>query len=322
MKTNSISLNVHGIKAKIISDDYKFLQFVSNYFNYFVIEDKNNNLDDEKPIVFFIKFSKFFSWKLDNKIKDQEINLGEGFAISSKGDFIFKWNELFVKIDWNKENWQTEVLFKRIFFKHLANILFFKKGKTNENYYRIIARLVIQNLIFLKLYQKYQFGFISGAAITINQNAFLFIGLPGSGKSYILKLIVSKFPQSEIIADNYILFKEKKVFVFPEGKFIPSRSQYPIKSVFIVSYGKKFNLKKIHLEDGLKIILAINLFTKELLPQSPYVNYLIYNPKFEILLNEHNFIKKILENINIYQVTIDEKGEKFLNFLAQNYEKL
>ncbi|MEM3394186.1 MAG: class I SAM-dependent methyltransferase, partial [Candidatus Methanomethylicia archaeon] len=287
---------------------------MKNYFNPFIKEKIENNFH----LVFKINFLGGFSFNPSTHHKPLSsffpIKVSEGIEFNEKRkSLFFSRKEIFGTLCFSKDIWEVEVNFKRNIFRHLSNVLFFSKKNTINTYYRFIARLIIQNLIFIRLKEKFPLFVLAGAGIVYNNRAYLFSGLPGSGKSTIVEKLTQNLPSAKIIADNYLLIVENRVLIFPERKVKLEADVYPIEKIFIIKHGVKFNVQKIEKENVLIKLLSINHYTHEFPLDDIFSSLPLVSDEFNYL-NYVSHLQSIINKNEFYELTTDPNCDEFLDY--------
>lgn len=311
MKT--INLKILGNAVSVSSNNIPFLNFVEKYFSGFSVEKAaaSNNINLQ------FNFQPGFSYKLNGqRLKDLDIYWGENYGTDLKNnDFHFCYHETTTRLNLNETTWRGEINFQKNIFKHLANRLFFKGGLTNIHYYRLLTRLIIQNLIFLKTRQSQDLTIISGAGLVINNKAYIFAGLPGSGKSTLIKNLKTKYPESEILSENYLPIINNQVYYFTEGRELNKQNSCPLAQIHVIGHGREHSNRLLSPEEAANKLEAINIFTAELPEQGPLLNYLLQaNGAGKLFSTKINDVA----TVPCYLSVIDKDALNFLESFAKN----
>jgi len=158
---------------------------------------------------------------------------------------------------------------------------------------------------------------ISASAVAIRGRAYIFAGLPGSGKSTIVNKLAKMVPNAKIITQNYALISDTKILSFPEAKIEGLEKEYPVDSIFVTSYGLDFEIKKIGTKEAFSEISAINYFTQELPVNSPLAGLALVDD-FGFMTDDSN-LRRISELLPVNNLTVDIGGEKFLRYFREHY---
>lgn len=315
MKNKQVILEVHGVSVLVSSDNINFLSYLRNYFNCFVREGFNGPFDLEISV----NIKKWFSFS-PHGVRNKIIRvIGDRLGLLASGEYSFSYREISGQIDFRGDNWLAQADFRKNIFKHLANKVFFRRKRMNDYYYRFIIRYLIQNLIFLKLRASKNIIVASGAAISVDGASYLFFGLPGSGKSTIVKKIKERLAsRSEILTENFILFDSLgNSFVFPEGNDFPKVTPYPIAAGFIIGHGQDMIINQIDNQQAVSSIRLIDQYTAELPSQSFLSGYGLLN--FEYLPFLSLIEEKDLKSFDVFSLFIDNGTTEFMKYFFDKY---
>jgi len=317
---NKAIINYLNIAISVYSDDDDFLEYIKKYFS---IDDNQENLQSSVDIV--VRFEKGYSLSpRTSVVNDSKIIFGENIGASDERELIFKLNELSVKFNFSEEKlWRISCSFKKVLFKHVANILFFRGFNTYKYYYRIISRMIIQNILFIKLKSTPDCCLLSAAAVSINNKVVIFSGLPGSGKSTLIKFIKDLIPSAVVMAENYVFIKDGAVFSFTEGNNKFTSSSFLIDKIFIVSRSDKFEIKNISKDVGVSMLRIVNQYTAEFPEHSPFIGAGFISNNFNHIFLEDN-LEKLISNTEVNSLVVDyglsEFKKYFLNYI-QEYDR-
>ena len=199
------SFSVHGVSFSLTTNKKQVLAFAEKYWLGF----KTDNVSSEAFSV-NIDFRQGFSWHAHPSIarKPQEIVLGSNrFLDAEKKILRAQDKDWYIELDFKNKMLGT-LVFRRNIFRHVANVIF-AKHNLGEQYARAALRILPEALLFLSLREKH-IGVYSGAAYTKNKKAYLFPGLPGSGKSTLVHLLKKEFG-GDIATENFILSDGKNL---------------------------------------------------------------------------------------------------------------
>lgn len=261
---------IHGVSLSLESNDQAFLAFAKQYLRGF-----EQTQPEEIPLI-AVKhdFIPGFTFRFP-KQKKGDRTLGSGIEWNeSEQTLDLLQREFRTRVSF-KDTWNAEVLFQKNFFKHLANKLFFAKQKTQTNYYRATLRSVAQQLVFMQLATK-GISTISAAASSVNQQAVIAVGLPGSGKSTLMNAVREQL-QGVVLTENFVLTDGHLIYPFPEGNNASTRP-IPIKHVLLLSHGNHFINTTLSSEDAAESIRIVNQLTAELPEHSAFHVLSIINP--------------------------------------------
>jgi hypothetical protein len=310
-----IIINQFGTKIRVSSSNKNFLDSVKKYFS--VLEVSNSDMDVDIDLSFVFKTG--FSFRLNgNKIEEDGVLWGENVCRGDDGRFLFSYHEVFGSFLLTNKNWQGDCIFQKNIIKHLANILFFKRSKTRESYYRFLIRLIIQNLLFLKLEEK-GFTILSAAAVEIKGDGYVFAGLPGSGKTTIIEKIKNNFSEARILSENYAIINKSSVGFFTEGKHSAGNEFFLIRNLFIINRGDNFSLLELDSSDCFYKLKAINQYTAELPEHGPFVNLLLLSPNFNFMILNDN-LKNFSSSVESFDLRVDEGAVELIKYFKKIYE--
>lgn len=315
MKNKQAVLKIHGISVLIRSDNINFLNYLRNYFNCF-IEDVISDSFDLEVLVNIKKGFSISPHYADSKITRK---IGDRLGLLDSGEYGFSYREISGQIDFRFNNWTAQADFKKNIFKHFANKVFFRRKRMNDYYYRFIIRYLIQNLVFLKLRESQNLNISSGAAVSVDGKSYLFFGLPGSGKSTIVKKIKEHFGlRSEILTENFILSDSLgNNFIFPEGNKSPSAMSYPVAAGFITGHGQNMIINNINKRQAVDCIRLIDQYTAELPPQSFLSGYGLLNREFLSFLSLVE--EGDLKSFDVFSLFVDNGATEFIKYFSDTY---
>ena len=314
---NNVTIQLLETKTRIKTDKQSFLNFVKNYFAGYIVPETGQNCD----IDLSFEFKSGYSWKLHGqKLKNLDIYWGENFGSKQIDEsFHFCFHEVSAKISFSADIWHGEIIFQKNFFKHCANVIFFRGRKTKKHYERFVTRLIIQNLVFLKAREKKKIAIISGAALALNGKAYIFAGLPGSGKSYLIKALKKENRATTLLTENYALIADQRVYYYTEGRTDNKLDNYPLKSLFIIGHGREAILETIEKATAQAQIEAINSYTAELPEHGPIVSSLLSKDYLAPLFI--NDLTSQLNNIPAYRAIVDNSANDFLKKFFELHAK-
>lgn len=307
----NINIKVFDILLKVSSNNNNFLSFVENYFSSGQSEEETDKVDIDLSFA----FKPGFSFRLNgDRLNNQGVNLGENVGQKNDGSFTFCHHEVTGEFLLSAENWSGVCTFQKNFIKHLANLLFFKRSKTMDHYYRFISRLIIQNLLFLKIREKNNKSVIlSAAAVAINNESFIFAGLPGSGKTTIINAIKDIFPDLNVLSENYAVIINGKIGYFTEGKHICNDKNFPVTKVFVINRSNNFSIIENSGDSCFAMLSAINQYTSELPEYSPFINLLLLSDKFNYMISDE-YLKEFSHFVKSFSLTADQGAAKLIEY--------
>jgi len=299
---------VHGVNISISSNSKEFIDFTKVYFSGFELP----TLSKKPEIASNFEFKAGYDFRLPKREKlEQIVSMNTGWD-SSNNRLHTTQREFIIDCYFN-ETWTANISFKKNLLKDIANHVFFSGKKTQYNYYRTAIRLVTQQLIFMKLNER---GIIplSAAACEFQKKSLITVGLPGSGKSTLIKA-VSKIFDSEILTENFVLTDGKYVYPFPEGV---SKQSKPIElgQIFFLTHGDKFYYKEISKDLTSRLFETVNQMTAELPQHSFFASLLLINPeKWDASFSDKEVVSKICNTFDARLLNSDNHLSKTIAFL-------
>ncbi len=303
------AFSIHGVTVNLTAHNDAFMSFAAQYLRGF--ESEHHKQADINVSVAFLPGSTF---KTEHSSYSPH-TLGTGLGWDSKNNTLYtnaKGIESRITLT---EPWHAEVRFQKNFFRHLANKLFFAGAKTETNYYRAIIRQILQQLVFMQLANRWNIIALSGAAVKMGNRAFVFAGLPGSGKSTLVQALKKELG-AEILAENFVLTDGERLFPFSEGA-CADITPVAINKIYVLTHGEQFAQYQLPREQAYQALKAINLITAELPEQSAYAALLLVDPtRWQFLFDSDNeTLKKLCERHACERLVVDEGLEKTLTHL-------
>lgn len=188
-------------------------------------------------------------------------------------------------------------------YRHISpNIIQTYFHLSGDQFQTIIRRITHELLV------KNQGFILHASAVRQNENAYIFLGESGAGKSTITQLLKSKF--SITADDSIIIRKEKEIFYFYASSAIERNSFVPknfkrlnIKGVFFLKKSDQNRLQHLNNSDDILKLLAAQLYSEkeDMITQMKYVIELINSfDKFFFLhfsLKNKSQIQVLLNNV-------------------------
>lgn len=204
-----------------------------------------------------------------------------------------------------KERKNLEMMIQTISKKHFLNIYEEDKGVLTTFYhlsevqFSLIIRKVCQQLL-----SKYQGLIIHASASLVKNQAFIFLGSSGAGKSTIINLVSKVFPA--LADDSVIIKKEGSQYYFYQTPF-REKSFWVIKGSGKFKLGKILFLKKdlkqrvIKLKDKEEISKQIleQFLTQEINPNAQIESLLKFISSFDNFYNLHFNLKNPQELVKL-----------------------
>jgi hypothetical protein len=166
-------INFNSVPTKVASDNADFLKYLKDYFAVYYVSSLS-----KADLTITVNFQSGYSTKMTHQLPASvEVWLGEkvGYSPSQK-TFYFIHHEIQGSLRFEQSGeWRVEVNFKKNLFKHAANsLLYSQQGQTH--YYRLIARLIVQNLLFIKLQLQKPVSILSAAAVVVRNRCRMVSG--------------------------------------------------------------------------------------------------------------------------------------------------
>jgi len=330
----NISLDIYGVSVVLESNDSEFVEFVSQNLHYFVRKKTNNPKlhvifeKNKKPIesIFHKEFvchahlrDKIYSKEKEAAFQPQDID-GLWLSVTAVGRDITEFRATYSPA-------HNSIL------KKLKNIYFeqSRQNSTTNLYSTILRFAVIYPVLYFLEFEK-GIRFLHATSISKNRTGFIFAGLPGAGKTFIMESLVSK-RDYKLIADSLTLLDSNFLYPFPEtirkdcvvknglikysgicikGKFyhkVPNSvlgEKVIYRKIFLVSVGHKTELQKLNNSEARTELGIMERLGKE---QREY-NLI----KFVIgkLCDFHSSLSKldnILETKEIYRLIVRRKED-------------
>ena len=249
---------IHGVGLRLKSNNPAFISFAQNYFKGFEHSDSTDTIID-----ITIQWKPGFSLAWNPTSTGFSHHIGSNVTIDPvTGSCAIHDKEWHIIIHKKEGSLiRAELSFKRNLLRHTANTLF-TRGNLASRYYRAALRILAQQLIFIEL-EKKGINPYSAAAVAIDNKAYIFAGLPGSGKSTISHFLRQQF-DAEILTENFVLTDGTYLYPFPEGNTVEHIGSIVIKEIYSISHGSTFSVIPINSETMLHDLAIINAITAEL----------------------------------------------------------
>lgn len=307
------SYNIHGVSLNLSSSNQAFLTYAHNYLRGFETASA-----PEAEINVSVSFLSGFSLRLQ-RTQYAPQRLGTGLDWDAVNNTLYvAQREIEARITLTSP-WHAEVTFKKNLFKHIANKLFFAGAQTHERYYRSVIRLIAQQLVFMQLMLRWNVVPLSAAAAELGGKAYIFAGLPGSGKSTLTRALHKKLG-ARILTENFVLTDGERLFPFPEGSASVHADvqPLPIAEICVLTHGEKFLAYELPREQAYYTLLAINSLTAELPEHSAYGALTLVDPtRWQFLFDaDHETLKKLCERHSCMRLVADIGLSKTLEYFS------
>lgn len=332
-----IYLDVHWIKVKINTLDLNLENFIKKYYEIFIVDFLDNNIDIEINLEKYNYFSK----KDYFKIQDDFIIFWDYIKINRENNkYFFNQQEIFWILDFSDKQIKIEWKLIPNKIRHWINIALQGFTRINKYYNRFIIKTCIHDIIFILLENKLKSSLLHATAVTNWKKTYLFTWLWGSWKSTLASSF-SKLKWYSILSDNYAIVSWNKIYSFPELPRITKWTQellwinlnkkadwiknyldnnlnwinkeYKIDKIFICSYWNNFKIDKITDKNYLfEVLYSINNYTKEF-PE--YLNLALLSVIWKFNTNNERIenLKTIIDNNEFYLLQNNKDLENNIN---------
>lgn len=304
-------------KLLVSSDHEGFLAFVKKYFTGHYCLSEDISLEDNQLAV---SFSERGGWSPRGRRIERErvvTWLGEGLGLTKEGNFLFEDKEITGEIIWDSRV-RAQIEFRPILLKSIANYLIPNPISLRERYFRLVVRGVIQQILFMLEAQGRGVEILSAASLLFQGKAYVFAGLPGSGKTTTVSHLAKTLPGAIILAQNYTPVHVDTTWAFTEGLTVNVEGKFPIGGVFIVTHGKEFNHQLIDQATALASLTFINHATAEL-PVHSRLGALLLGKTSASSLTSMPYIEELVKNVPVQMVVMDNCLPAFTDFFVKNY---
>lgn len=293
--------------------------FVNYACRYFMGEPENKPAGSRPDIVCHVSFPGSFSFRVDPKREQHNIILGQEMAAAGDGGpFYFDFRELRGVIKNEGPAVEATVRIRRNLFKYVSRLLFFRKYSPKEYYARLVIRDVIQNLLFVKLQEKKKVEIVSGASIVLDGNAYIFAGLPGGGKTTLVRAIKKADANAVVLAENFVLISDKMAFAFTEGIWPSVGQGFPIRGVYFIYQGSRMNIRKVSPAEGMSLIDAVNDYTRELPRYGFYAAIALLDDRIGNSIFSKKEVADVIGSVPCYRAEIDLWARDFCDYLINH----
>ncbi|MFC1662946.1 hypothetical protein ACFL04_02130 [Patescibacteria group bacterium] len=290
----TINLSVHGLEIKCNINDDNFLNFIKNNYSLFVTENISHAdivLNYSVPIK-----------NITGKYISPSVIINKNSILY---DPLLSHRHTKLTANMNYHDDQLDVT-AQYYEPMMVKILSLINRKTFQlQMYQRIIRFLLHYPLFWLL-ERDGFSIIHAATVAKNDEALIFTGANGSGKTTLaLSLLNDGY---KLMADNFTLYKDDKVYAFPEvvrianetatligrkvsgnkvfGKYHLNLNEHEltnvaiIKKIFFVESSPNFELNKINDVSLAEKIEQMHEETKEFHYHSPikYLNNIVSNP--------------------------------------------
>lgn len=308
-----------GTTSLVVTSDHEsFLAFMKNYFDG---EDVRLSGSVPKEHRLAITFARRGTWSLrGRRIDSRRVTtwLGEGIGLTDDGTFLFEDKELTGELMLENDMLRGNVEFRPIVLKHLANRLLPGHGSLQERYYRLVTRGVVQQLLFMLEAQARSVDILSAASIVWQGRAYVFAGLPGSGKTTTVTHLAQTLPGANILAQNYVPVRAGTTWCFAEGLTSPIEGQFPIAAVYVVAHGEGFAERKLDSGCALANLVYINDRTAELPSYSKLGAFFLGNQSMSAIAH-HEHLSVLATEVPVRMVVMDSGLRLFTAEFIKTY---
>lgn len=311
--TQERSFVVHGIGFLISSDSVPFLDFLGRYFRGFEFSGTTSSFEAD------FRFRRGFVLPFLPARSGAEGDVfGEDVSYSpSDGILSFGHRELRVTCSLAGDPWRVSADFQKRLMRHVANGILLRGRGIADHYYRIAARLVVQNLLFMRLRER-GIGILSASAVALSgRRALVFAGLSGSGKSTLAARICATDPSARILAHNYVLFDGSDILPFPEGERPDSLLAHSCVAAFVIGHGGRFSCDPLISEGAAAALEAINDCTAEMPEHSPFAALAIADPRHASAF-DRGAVARFAHRVPVSRLIVDAGSEAVSYLIARH----
>lgn len=313
----SCRVNFGSTHIIVSSDHDNFLAFVKKYFT----------ADDCAPEEIFpsenhlsVVFSTRGSWSpRGRRIAREHVTtwLAEGIGLTKEGKFLFEDKEITGEISFGTTV-RGIISFRPIILKDIANRILSNHLSLQERYFRLVTRGVIQQLLFMLEARSRGVEILSAASIVWQGKAYIFAGLPGSGKTTTVTHLATNLPGAKILAQNYVPLLSGTTWNFTEGLTPVVSGNFSVAGVFIVTHGNEFAVRTLESGTALASLLYVNHATAELPVHSRIGAAFLGKPEAgTITATQH--VCALAKNVPVQMVVMDTQLRDFTDFFKKNY---
>lgn len=319
--TKELHLNIHGLPVRVTTDAEPLRDFLSYYFAPFVrTQGGEPELDVE------LVREPGFSLKLARRLPELpgSVRYGQDAVFDAKvRELSVSYREVVLKIQPEGEGFKLQANFQANFIRHLANILFFKGLQTELSYNRVLARLAVQAPTFSLLRRRglpagrQALSVFSGGAIAVGGKAYAFLGLPGSGKSTVLRALSLELPGSSVLSENFVLVRDGSVLAFPERPVKLPQLSYPLSGAFVLGRGQDFSVGPVSHAELSAASRAVDAFTAEMPEHGPLSVLPLCFPELSPLFEP----TAAFPEVPGFRVTVDQNALRFVEYFKATHAR-
>lgn len=332
---NSIFLDIHNLRVLVSSNCDEFLWLIKNNLSYFFVKDGNGY-----DIRVKFTYNRGIHFQKDKNLMQSSTLIG------STGSKVYV-NERYLSIsDFGVPNLNISIevtdskyLIDAVLKRRKKDIILMR-GLDVEKLIKI-SRFIIHYPVFQFMQEKMGLLFLHASAIEKMGKGYIFIGLPGAGKTRCVMHLIGK-DNINFLSDNFILCNDKKeIFAFPEflrinesqGKFLESKDSInrlhirgvgktffkvndrkvkktvQLKKIFFLKRSDRKRLVKSNLSKFLSDLIAIEKFTKDFYEYS-YIDLLnLAGVKLKSLSKDRRTkLGNLLKGIDCYELYVKENS--------------
>jgi len=245
-----------------------------------------------------VDFTSLENPSFRNDFRTNILNKFSGFIISNK----------IIKPDFTVNIVQTyiaETIYKKETKASYFKIYRYKAKNIIETYqyisfidFSMILREIVQKLLATNN------GFVmhGSAVLDNNNNAHIFTGDSGAGKSTAMSLLS---PENRALGDDSVIIRKEKdryylyqTPLFEKNWLEKDHNKYPVKNIYFLEKSKTFNLRKIKDKKTIMLKMTEQLFIKQIGSKDEFIYLFEFIRKFD----------------GFYILAFDKNKNKFLNF--------
>ena len=131
----------------------------------------------------------------------------------------------------------------------------------------------------------FNFEIVKEEILSSNNNLIFLLGIPGSGKTFMINYLLNKFPEKFQLYKGYEKIEEKKTLLIDEAQLLEENE---LERIRVLS------------DKGLQVLFAMHLKEGEMIINKPQFNSRYFQKVYMKLLNFEDFKKYIVNKFKKY----------------------